>query len=187
MQELWQLYDEDGNAIPGQGASREQIAKGLLHAAAHVWMWRQKDGVVEILIQRRAGPAGHWGGLLDISAAGHIDLDEEPISAAVRETQEEIGISVKPEDLVFIDKFRARLVRPNGNHENEFQWRYCFKLPDGEHFTLQAEEVTSLTWKKLDDFRRETRTNDKQQLYVPHDPAYFETLINFIEEFIKQS
>ncbi len=35
--------------------------------------------------------------------AGHIDINEEPEMAAIRELEEETGITVKKEDLIKID------------------------------------------------------------------------------------
>src|SRR5688572_29603237 len=78
---LIQLYDEQGDQIPGKGASGKDILdKGLLHAAAHVWIWRRaKKGQIEILLQKRADELRTWPGRYDISTAGHIDLDDRPL------------------------------------------------------------------------------------------------------------
>ncbi len=56
MSEQLQLYDEQGRALQGQGASKTVVhGQGLLHGGSHVWIWRIKDGTIEILLQKRAG------------------------------------------------------------------------------------------------------------------------------------
>jgi len=40
MEELWQLFDENGQALQGQGATKDEtFEKGLLHGASHIWIW----------------------------------------------------------------------------------------------------------------------------------------------------
>lgn len=183
MTELWQLYDEDGNALPSKGGTKDQIYAGALHGAAHVWIWRLKDAKTEVLLQKRAADKRTWPNCWDISAAGHIDLGEEPIVAAVRETEEEIGLSVKPDDLAFIAKRHDHLVAPNGAIENEFRWIYALRLESAIDFVLEKREVEALAWKPLQTVRAEVQ--DPQQ-YVPQGKAYFDEVFGFIENLARQ-
>lgn len=176
MTELWQLYDEQGRVKPGQGASKNDVyGKGLLHGAVHVWIWRIIDNGAEVLLQKRASDKTTWPNYYDISAAGHIDLGEDPVTAALRETIEEIGLGVNESDLKLFNVHRAHLVDENGAIENEFQWQYLLKLTDPTNFHLRDGEVASLEWKSLTAFGRETRT--AQEPYVPHGRLYFQTVI----------
>lgn len=103
MTELWQLYDEQGRPVIGKGSTKDDVfGKALLHGASHVWIWRHKGNKIQILLQKRAADKRTWPNYYDISAAGHIDLGEDPITAAVRETKEEIGHDVPDTDLRFI-------------------------------------------------------------------------------------
>jgi len=38
----------------------------------------------------------------DVSVGGHISAGEEPLTTAVRETKEELGLEISREDLVFV-------------------------------------------------------------------------------------
>ena len=59
--------------------------------------------------------------MYDIPAAGHIDLGEEPVEAAIRETVEEIGIDIRAYDLNFIYLDRRNVkVQNTDRTENEF-------------------------------------------------------------------
>lgn len=178
MKELWQLYNEDGAALDGQGATKDEVfGKGLLHGAAHVWIWRNNKGATEVLLQKRGATKRTWPNKLDISAAGHIDLGETPLEAAVRETSEEIGLVIKPSDLTFVTTHRAHLNAGDDNIENEFQWLYIFQLPLQTDFTLADGEVDSVIWVSLDAF--ETECNSDR--YVPHGAAYYKTVVTALK------
>lgn len=181
MDEIWQLYDEEGNPLPGKGALWHDVYKGLLCGAAHVWIWRESKGKVEILLQKRAAVKETWPNLLDISAAGHINLGEEPLEAAVRETQEEIGVVAKPTELHLIDKMHSRMVSTNGKIVNEWRWMYSLQIAAGTEFTLQEEEVESIVWKELDTFKAEVTDQTQRKSYVPHEASYFKAVTDFIE------
>ena len=113
MEELWQLYDNQGRPISGKGASKNDVyGNALLHAASHVWIWRQNGQEVDILLQKRAADKRTWPGCYDISAAGHIDLGENELQAAIRESQEEIGHTIDIAKLEFIGAHRCYLVAP---------------------------------------------------------------------------
>jgi isopentenyldiphosphate isomerase len=178
--EQWQLFDEQGRPIPGAGAAKNEVfGQGLLHAAAHVWIWRLANGQPEILLQKRAATKRTWPNRYDISAAGHIDLGEEPLAAALRETSEEIGLGLAETDLQLFSVQRAHLRAGPDAIENEFQWLYLLKLPDHSSFDLQAEEVAAMEWKSLHRFQQEVQADSDD--YVPHSAHYFATVIAAIE------
>lgn len=182
MDELWQLYDEQGNPLAGTGGTKNEVfAQGLLHAAAHVWIWRTTNGATEILLQKRAANKRTWPTRYDISAAGHIDLGETPLDAALREAKEEINLSITKDDLRLFSVHRAHLAAANGATENEFQWLYSLELTSETTFDLQASEVDSLLWMPLDQFKRECTTDQ----YVPHTALYYNTVIQTIESAAK--
>ncbi|HSX34543.1 MAG TPA: NUDIX domain-containing protein [Candidatus Saccharimonadales bacterium] len=184
MDELWQLYDEQGRALAGKGNVKADVfGQGLLHGAAHVWIWRVQDGAVEVLLQKRAAHKPTWPNCYDISAAGHIDLGEEPITAALREAKEEISLAVAEPQLKLIAVHRAYLIAPNKAIENEFQWLYTLQLAEDTNFTLQTSEVDSLVWVPIGQFK--TYYNSDQ--YVPHGKLYYETVISAIESAVSPS
>lgn len=175
MIELWQLYDDQGNPIKGKGAPKEDVyGKALLHAAAHVWIWRKTDRGIEVLLQKRALDKKTWPGRYDISAAGHIDLGEDPITAALREAKEEIGLTIDKKNLRFIGVDRRYLVAPDKSWtENEFNWLYLLELDATTTFKLEDGEVASLEWLSFTTMREEVATDPKGNIYVPHGKVYY--------------
>lgn len=178
MDELWQLYDEQGQAIKGRGGKKDDVfSKGILHAASHVWIWRKNNGTLEILLQKRAADKRTWPNRYDISAAGHIDLDETPLDAAMREAKEEINLDIAAQELKLFGVHRAYLKADSGATENEFQWLYSLELASDTNFTLQASEVESLVWVSISQFKAEC-TDDQ---YVPHTKLYYDIVASAIE------
>lgn len=181
MSELWQLYDEHARPLEGQGATKEDIfSKGLLHGASHVWIWRERQGKLEVMLQRRAPGKRTWPDCLDISAAGHIDLGETPEVAALREAEEEIGLTIDPDKLFFLDRFRAHLEAGDNLIENEHQFLYLLRS-DQEDFSADGTEVTSTEWRALDVFEVQTLVNNSTE-YVPHGNEYYELVIRGVRK-----
>ena len=55
MQELWQLFNEQGLPIENEGRTKDEVfSNGLLHGASHVWIWRKSEKGIEVLLQKRA-------------------------------------------------------------------------------------------------------------------------------------
>jgi isopentenyldiphosphate isomerase len=138
---------------------------------------RVKDGQREVLLQQRASDKRTWPNRFDISAAGHIDLGEKPLDAAIRETVEEIGLNISGDKLKLFCVHRTYLKAENGAIENEFQWLYSLELTSEADFTLESTEVKSLKWVSHKQFVAENM--GKQ--YVPHGELYYNTVASAIE------
>lgn len=185
MKNDWQLYDEQGLPIAGSSASATDIIeKGLLHAAAHVWVWRRTSHGVEILLQKRAGGKRTWPGRFDVSAAGHVDISEQPIEAALRETKEEIGLNLTKQQLSFVGVYRTKM-ETNMGLENELQWLYLFEMTNEMAMVREENEVSELLWRPLEAFIAEV-TDASLQTYVPHGQHYFETITQAIARTTQQ-
>lgn len=105
--EILDIYSEqitpDGKRIY---LKKEQMQRdkahsiGALHIGAQIWVYNSKG---EVLLQRRSfNPKRASPGLLDTSASGHIPAWETIISGGLLEVQQEIGLTVRSEELVRI-------------------------------------------------------------------------------------
>ncbi|MDR1032688.1 MAG: NUDIX domain-containing protein, partial [Candidatus Nomurabacteria bacterium] len=95
--ELWQEYHDNGEPAYGVGHPKAEFANsGMICAAAHLWIWRRNGAQKEVFLQKRSMSKdvspGKYGG----TACGHLNLGETAPGALVRETQEEIGVSIDP-------------------------------------------------------------------------------------------
>ena len=81
----------------------------------------------------------------DLSGAGHIDIDETPEQAAVRELFEEIGIKVEIEELKLIDTFLHKTRLDNNTFINHFTYLFLVhKDIDINNIKMQESEVSSV-------------------------------------------
>ena len=88
-EELFDVCDADDRVI---GQERRSIvhAKGLLHRAVHIWVFRSSGTLV---VHLRSTTKDEYPSCYTSSASGHLGVGESYESAAHRELDEELGIS----------------------------------------------------------------------------------------------
>jgi isopentenyldiphosphate isomerase len=93
--ERFDVLDRQG-APTGRARTRREVhADGDWHGAVHVWI---VDGENRVLLQRRAPGKDLAGGRIDVSVGGHLRAGET-WPEALREVEEELGVTVGPEDV----------------------------------------------------------------------------------------
>ena len=158
--EMLDTFDAWGQAT-GEVVSRDIChAQGLWHQTVHLWV---VDSLGRLLLQRRALDRESNPGRWDISAAGHIISGQSALEAVLRESYEEIGLSISAEDLQYCGRVKHGYDGPKFINR-EFQEIYLLQLqPDatsgamveyeGEiKIQIQASEVMDFTWVYLDEF-----------------------------------
>jgi len=169
--ELIDICDENNNLLGIQKMKNEAHRNGLWHRASHIWIYNSKG---EILLQLRAKEKSLYPDMWDISAAGHINAGEDPVTSGLREVEEEIGLKLKKEDLdFFIIRKNKDIFRDIKN--NEFYYVYFFKF-DGDinKLKLQQEEVRRIQFFPINKIEEELKINPDR--YVPHGDYWFEVL-----------
>ena len=80
--ELLDLVDENG--VPtGEVKERELVHRdGDRHRTSHVWLFRQRNGRWQVLLQKRSEQKDSHPGCYDISSAGHIPAGVDWVSSA---------------------------------------------------------------------------------------------------------
>ena len=100
MEEMLDLVNEQGDSI-GRAVPRSEAHRlGLRHRTSHVWLVRRKNGVLEVLLQKRSDEKDSFPGCYDISSAGHIPAGQGFVDSALRELKEELGVTAQPQDLI---------------------------------------------------------------------------------------
>ena len=161
--ELLDICGETGEPT-GRTVDRSTAHRdGILHRTAHVWIVRQREGVWQVLLQKRSMEKDSFPGLFDTSSAGHIPAGSEPISSALRELREELGIAAAPDSLTQIGTFRISYEEDfHGKpfRDNEFTFVYMYREPvDERSLALQEGEVDEVRWFDLVEVRDEIRTS----------------------------
>lgn len=145
---------------------------GELRFGACVWLYKKVDGKVYILAQKRAKTV-HNGGFYDASAGGHVDLGEDVLTAALRETKEELGVTLSPDELEFLCAYRVA---------DKIVYFYLSDRTDKDDtFTLDPEEVEAVEWVALDDLETFRKTKIKPNFRK--DKFHFDLLKEYLGNY----
>ncbi|WNH09948.1 NUDIX hydrolase [Thalassobellus suaedae] len=155
--------------------------KGYYHNTAHIWFYTA-DGF--ILLSQRSAKKTICPLMWDVSVAGHIDAGETIKQAAIRETEEEIGIPISETDLKKIGVFECFKSYGTDIKDNEFHHTFLteLKFPISQ-LTPQEEEVEALKLVTLNEFKRliDTIKNNKNH-FVPSNKLYYEFVLQEIKK-----
>ena len=167
MQERFDLVDKNGNPL-GKSKPRSEVHRdGDWHKAVNVWIINSKN---EVLLQKRSAEKESYPNFWDLSCAGHVDAGEMPKETAVRELQEELGITATPDQLEYIFAVSEEHFLNQGTYiDREIREIFLLRL-DISDFQLQEEEVAEVKWVALDDFEKMTQQMPPD--LVPHDKEY---------------
>jgi isopentenyldiphosphate isomerase len=148
--ELLDIVDEKG--IPTGETIERAVAheKGILHRTAHVWLFRKRNGKVEVLLQKRSKNKDSYPSCYDISSAGHIPAGVDFIPSAIRELKEELGIQVQAEEIIYCGQRRF-------SYEDEFHGKKfvdnqvsnvyaVWKDIEISDIKIQETELESVVW-----------------------------------------
>ena len=147
--------------------------QGKLEGGSSVWLVKRENNQTFILFQERALNVQN-GGLYDSSAGGHIDEGEDPLIAALRETEEEIGLRLEPSELRFI-----------GSYATDKKLIHIFlsnRTDKNDELKLEKDEVASVEWVSLDDFDMFIRARVKPPLR--ENVAHLPVLRAYIENYL---
>ena len=191
--EMLSIYDDKLNEL-GVKLRSEIHSKGLIHQVVHCWVVSNMDNQKWIYFQQRSYDKKDFPGLYDISAAGHLSIGEDADTAVKRETQEEIGIIIEPENLKFIGTFKEKMHLDNF-YNNEICEVYFYFI-ENPKFNLGPEvekmvKVTLGEFKKLilnDSKKIEALSIDgkykfaiNKDEFCAHEKEYLKYLIKSIE------
>ena len=144
--------------------------KCIRHRTAHVWVVRKNADSWDILLQKRSMEKESFPGYYDTSSAGHIPAGSAPVTSALRELSEELGITARPDDLVYAGQFRIRYEKEfHGKmfRDNEVTSVYVYSRPvDIKDLVLQKTEADEVRWFPLDQVWDEIQT-DRSRFCVP--------------------
>lgn len=164
--ELFDVVDESGNPT-GEIVERSDAHRtGVRHRTAHIWIARKKCDGWQVLLQKRAMTKDSFPGRYDTSSAGHIKAGDEPLDSALRELEEELGISAEKEQLEFAGTFRIQYEKEFHNkifRDNEVAFVYLYlEEIDIDKIIVQAEELECVEWFDLEEVYRECLAHNRK-------------------------
>jgi isopentenyldiphosphate isomerase len=124
----------------------------------------------KMLIQQRQSWKKHHANCWDISAGGFARSGEDAVSAALRETHEELGLTISKDDLDFAFTVNFFYVLDD-----------FFTVQNKEihiaQLTLQQEEVADVRWASLEDILKML----KDGTFVDYDAALFRKIFSNLQ------
>ena len=136
MDEIVEILTEDGKETCKRINKTIAHKEGICHGISAIALI-DKDG--KLLIQKRSANKKNEPNKWDLSSAGHIDIDETPEQAAVRELFEETGIKVEIEELKLIDTYLNKVKLDKDTFINHYTYLFLVQK-DIDIKTLQMQE-----------------------------------------------
>ena len=173
--EMLDVYTDDNKEKIGI-ASRDVVHYyNLWHREIACWVVNDKK---EILLQRRSPSKRQAPNMLSITA-GHVDIDEIPIKAAIREIAEEIGATgLEDADFIYLDTFKAEN-KNNCHYKYVYVWKTDKKI---EEFKMQESEVSELKYVSLEELKRMIDLPNNELTFSKH--YYTPIILKKIEELL---
>ena len=173
--ELLEIYTSKGKKTGKKESKSEIHRKGLFHATVHVWIFT-KEG--KILIQKRSKKKELNPGIWDVSVAGHIEFDENIKKAAIRETFEEIGININPEDLLEIGVYKSVSVHPKVI-DKEFFYTYILQIDENFiDLDYKNNEVDDLKFISIEEMENLIKKENNKIFIGKNRKYYWDVLKN---------
>ena len=164
--EIWDLYNEKRELTGRDQVRGDEIPQGYYHLVVHVWI-RNRCGKY-LISQRSADRPTHplkWE-----CVGGSVLKGEDSLTGALRETKEEVGLSLEPKDGKIVRSTIGRIV--NGVRFSDIVdvWLFPYDGPVSLE-TATTKEAAQIAWL------------DRQQIKELFDQGDFvDTLRYFFEE-----
>jgi len=172
--EYLDICNSEGNLIGQIKTKAEAHEQGLWHYAVHIWFINSKN---EVLLQKRSPLIDNYPNKWDISAAGHVSAGEDFITSALRETEEELGLKIKPEDLIQIGIVKQMSAR-EGYINNEINPIYVVKMDlNPEEIKKQEEEISEV---KFMPFQTLYELIENRDTSFVHRPEEYKLLFSYL-------
>lgn len=177
MPELIDILNENGIKT-GHIATRAEVHReGLWHRCIVVAIINNRN---EVLLQQRSHNKDTCPDQWDVSVAGHIAANEDSLTAALREVNEELSFKnhypLKPSDFRYMFSFRSiDLYSSNNRHDAVERQYYDFFILhqpnlDLKKLEVQPEEVQAIKLCPISEIR--ALANAHPEEFVERDAIY---------------
>lgn len=158
--EFWDIYDKN-RVKTGKTIQRgNKLQEGEYHLVVHIWLQNSKG---EFLIQKRsenlAWMPGCWA-----TTGGAVISGEESLESAIRETQEELGVSLTK------DKFQLLFSQIRKNDISDI-WLAYLDIPISA-FSISCEDVSEIRWETKENIQNWIELGN----FVNYGTEYFSNL-----------
>ena len=153
--ELWNIYNKNRNKT-GRVIERGQpMYDGEYHLSVHVWIHNRKG---EWLISKRS-PEKKTSPNIWEACSGAAVAGEDSLATALRETREELGITLDPNKGHMVTTMIHENQHPPGGSCMADVWIFSHNCPI-EDIILQPGETCDARWEKADTIRSMIASGD---------------------------
>lgn len=179
MDELIDILDHEGKHTGKTALKSVAHRQGMFHPTVHIWCYTPEG---KLLLQQRGENKETHPLLWDVSVAGHVGAGESIIEAAIREVEEEIGLSLEPHNLKKVGVFKEVRKHREDLHDCEFHHTFItpLRVPLKE-LHPQAKEVAALKLIPLIQYTEEVWGLANTTHYVLHSNAYYKAVLTAIK------
>ena len=148
MNEKFDVLNELGE-FTGKIATRDECHNnGYWHRAVYAFIIDKNSN---ILLQKRSKNKKLWPGKWDVTIGGHVNAGEFGREALIRECKEELGISVKDNEIKYVVGTTS-IYNKNGYINNHYDECYLIlKEINIDSLKLQKNEVEAVKFFSSDD------------------------------------
>ena len=147
--EIWDLYDKQRHLMGRDHIQGEEIPQGYYHLVVHVWI-KNRNG--EYLISQRSSDRPmhplKWE-----CTGGSALKGEDSLTAALRETKEEIGLTLSPNAGKIVSSVVGRII--NGVQFSDIVDVWLFEYDGPVDLTkATTAEVAKIAWLNKEQIKR---------------------------------
>ncbi len=174
MEEMLDIFDINGKFLGSRPRSFcHSENPGVYHKPVWIWIINSQG---QILVQKRALTKKKSPGKWDMPSAGHVDAGETCLSGCVRETSEELGLSVNEKDFIFLKEF---INKRGWELVQVYLLKNNTKIED---MRLQLDEVECVKWLSYDEFTKLLYSDE----FCNHSSEYKDWVCQVLKEYIKE-
>lgn len=179
-EETFDIVDRH-NRPTGRTKPRQLVHRdGDWHRTAQIWV---VSGAHEVLCDLRSDAVDSWPGYWDALFGGHVPAGSDYLETAVRELQEEVGITARPDELIFIaDYVLDEVDAARAVVNREFQRVFLLRT-DQTEFEPAPSEVGAVRFIPLADLAE--IISDGALAFIPK-AAYYLEMIERISNYIRE-
>ena len=175
---LIDILDEKG--VPtGKTIDIETIHEnGWWHTGAHIGLYTQSG---KVLLERRSSNIIFNSGLWDLTMGGVVAAGETPETAILRELNEELGITLKTNNLIKLFVGRYDHYLPHyGFHNRNFTHTYIAQIPEHIKMDLQTSEVAETKFISIQEAYSVNTSHNETGFGMIPAHAYYRRILNAI-------
>ena len=140
MAEMWDVLDEHGNKTGRLHERGKPMKAGDYHLVVSIWIVNSNG---EFLISKRAPNADKWPNMWHITGGSAVTGDDS-LSAALRETKEELDIDLDPENGQLFKQYREEdFTGKDGFFVDVWLFR---QEADISYIVFQPGEISDAMW-----------------------------------------